>query len=65
MAAPPKKPDLDEPTLRIMERMLKTPPKPHKEITLHLIGAKRDLVWVVAIDLCAGEFSLPSSHKCE
>jgi hypothetical protein len=27
-----KKPDLDEPTLRIAERMLHMPPKPHDEM---------------------------------
>jgi hypothetical protein len=34
----PLKPDLDEPTLRIMERMVNTPPKPHEEMKL---GKKR------------------------
>jgi hypothetical protein len=29
-----KKPDLDEPTRRIAERLLNTPPKPHKEMKL-------------------------------
>jgi hypothetical protein len=33
-----KKPDLDEATLRIMERMMKMPPKPHDEMK---IGARR------------------------
>jgi hypothetical protein len=29
-----KKPDLDEPTLRIAERMLRMPPKPHDQMKL-------------------------------
>jgi hypothetical protein len=29
-----KKPDLDEPTRRIAERLLSMPPKPHKEMKL-------------------------------
>ena len=29
-----KKPDLDEPTLRIAQRMLSMPPKPHDEMKL-------------------------------
>jgi hypothetical protein len=33
-----KKPDLDEPTLQLMERMLRMPPKPHDEMKL---GKKR------------------------
>jgi hypothetical protein len=34
MAKSPQKPDLDEATLRIAERMLNMPPKPHKEMKL-------------------------------
>jgi hypothetical protein len=33
-----KKPDLDEPTLRVLGRMLNTPPKPHDEMK---IGRRR------------------------
>lgn len=36
-----KKPDLDEPTLRIMERMVNMPPKPHDEMKIGKPKAKR------------------------
>jgi hypothetical protein len=32
--AKPQKPNIDEPTRRIAERLLSTPPKPHKEMKL-------------------------------
>jgi hypothetical protein len=32
--SPSKKPDLDEATLQIAQRMLNTPPKPHDEMKL-------------------------------
>jgi hypothetical protein len=36
------KPDLDEPTLRIMERMVRMPPKPHVEMKIGKPRAKSD-----------------------
>jgi hypothetical protein len=36
-----KKPDLDEATLRIAQRMLNTPPKPHDEMKIGKSKAKR------------------------
>ena len=36
-----KKPDLDETTLRIMERMVRMPPKPHEEMKLGKRKASR------------------------
>jgi hypothetical protein len=38
-----KKPDLDEATRRIAERLLNTPPKPHKEMKLGNRKARDDL----------------------
>jgi hypothetical protein len=35
-----KKPDLDEPTRQIAERLLNTPPKPHKEMKIGKRKAK-------------------------
>jgi hypothetical protein len=35
-----KKPDLDEPTRRIAERLLSMPPKPHKEMKIGKLKAK-------------------------
>ena len=34
------KPDLDEPTLRIMERMIRMPPKPHENMKVGKPKAK-------------------------
>jgi len=38
--AKPQKPNIDEPTRRIAERLLSTPPKPHKEMKLGKLKAK-------------------------
>jgi hypothetical protein len=36
-----KKPDLDEPTLQLMERVLRMPPKPHEDMKLGKSRAKK------------------------
>jgi hypothetical protein len=38
------KPDLDEPTLRIMERMMRMPPKPHDDMKIGKRRAKTKVV---------------------